>query len=393
MTENQVRSRAIAHVNGEAPEERVRRVFFHIGAPKTGTSYLQDLLFRNRRILERQGILYPSHRASDQFRAMLDLRGVSWHGYRDPWVPGSWDRVAHRSRAWPGTVVLSQESLAAATRQQARRAIESVQPAEVHIVYTVRDLGRLLASAWQQSVRTGGRRTFVDFVEQLEHSKRGASQRFWSHHDLPTVLRRWARDLPAGQVHVLPVAAADPPAQLWQRLASLLGVDPDVVASGTEHRHVSLGYPQAELLRRVNERLDGRLRYPLYGEIVSRWLAEDVLSRQGAPARFAVPEASFRWIRSLSEQYIDVVRTEGYQVEGDISSLLPDAPGAALSATDQPTVAAQLENSVEVIVEMLLAAARERQRPVVSLLQHTARAVRRGPRVSRWLADAVGRLR
>ena len=34
-----------------------KRVLLHVGTPKTGTSYLQDVLFRNRQTLSRNGIL------------------------------------------------------------------------------------------------------------------------------------------------------------------------------------------------------------------------------------------------------------------------------------------------------------------------------------------------
>ena len=96
--------------------DTTRRVFFHVGAPKTGTTYLQDLLFRHRHALEAAGVLYPARRRGDHFRAMLDLRDIPWGGgYRDPAVPGSWDRLAARVRSWPGTVVISQEILAGAT--------------------------------------------------------------------------------------------------------------------------------------------------------------------------------------------------------------------------------------------------------------------------------------
>ena len=38
------------------------RVLLHVGTPKTGTSYLQDVLFRNRDHLEARGILYAADR-------------------------------------------------------------------------------------------------------------------------------------------------------------------------------------------------------------------------------------------------------------------------------------------------------------------------------------------
>ena len=36
-----------------------RRVYLHIGLPKTGTTYLQTLMWNNREVLAGQGVLLP----------------------------------------------------------------------------------------------------------------------------------------------------------------------------------------------------------------------------------------------------------------------------------------------------------------------------------------------
>ena len=46
-----------------------RRVLIHVGTPKTGTSHLQDVLFRNRDRLAEQGVLYPADRFDAHFLA------------------------------------------------------------------------------------------------------------------------------------------------------------------------------------------------------------------------------------------------------------------------------------------------------------------------------------
>ena len=56
------------------------RVLLHVGTPKTGTSYLQDVLFRNRDHLEARGILYAADRFDAHFLAALDLMRLPWGG-------------------------------------------------------------------------------------------------------------------------------------------------------------------------------------------------------------------------------------------------------------------------------------------------------------------------
>ncbi|HEX8779738.1 MAG TPA: hypothetical protein VF728_01030, partial [Nocardioides sp.] len=120
-----------------------RRVLVHVGTPKTGTSYLQDVLFRNRDLLREHGILYPADRFDAHFLAALDLMQLPWGGLETE-AAGAWDRLAEQVRRWDGTAVISHEILATASRTQVARALESLghPDTEVHVVLSVRDLVR-----------------------------------------------------------------------------------------------------------------------------------------------------------------------------------------------------------------------------------------------------------
>lgn len=291
-------------------------VFLHIGAPKTGTSYLQTLLYDNRRHLQSYGVLRPGAHAYDHFRAMLDLRGKAWKGSRNPLVPGSWDRLATQSRRWHGTVVISQEVLASSTEEQARRAVESLRPAEVHIIYTVRDYGRVIASAWQQNVRTGGRRGYRKYVDSLQRD--GSHARgFWGNHDLPAVLGRWGADLPPSHVHVVTVPReASAPAVLWQRFAAVIRLDPTVISSDYQPQNVSVGAAEARLLADINRRLDGRLPFTLYGPLVSNRIATKILTMREGRLPYGLPPEAYQWVHARAEQHIRATESAGYDVVG-----------------------------------------------------------------------------
>ena len=128
-----------------------RRVVLHVGAPKTGTSFVQDLLFRNRERLAEQGILYPADRFDAHFLAALDLMELPWGGLEQEAL-GAWDRLAAAARDWSGDVIVSHEILATASREQVRRALASLDAPEVHVVMSVRDLVRQVPAEWQENV-------------------------------------------------------------------------------------------------------------------------------------------------------------------------------------------------------------------------------------------------
>ena len=52
------------------------RVFLHVGEPKTGTTFLQHVLFGNRDRLAARGVVLPGYTRRDHSRASRDLRGA-----------------------------------------------------------------------------------------------------------------------------------------------------------------------------------------------------------------------------------------------------------------------------------------------------------------------------
>lgn len=123
-----------------------RRVFLHVGAPKSGTTYLQSRLHANRHALRRHGVLYPSGWLGEprlHYWAALDVTGTC-HGVDPRRVHGAWDRLVARVRRARDDVVVSHELLARARPEQAARVLADLAAtgAEVHVVLTVREGSR-----------------------------------------------------------------------------------------------------------------------------------------------------------------------------------------------------------------------------------------------------------
>ena len=51
-----------------------QRVFLHVGLPKTGTTYVQTVLWRNRAALAEQGLVYPGPRRREHMWASMVVR-------------------------------------------------------------------------------------------------------------------------------------------------------------------------------------------------------------------------------------------------------------------------------------------------------------------------------
>ncbi len=376
----------------------MRRVFFHVGGPKTGTTYLQSMLFRHRHELARDGVLYPARRQSDHFRAMLDLRDLPGAGRRvDPTVPGTWDDVVSRTKGWRHTVVISQENLGQATPEQVRRAVRSVEPAELHVVYSARDLERVITAQWQETLKLGGHKRLGRYVRDLvEDSEGGATGRlFWEVQDVPAVLRRWGADVPAEHVHLVTVPPAGAPRSvLWERFGSVLGIDTARYAAEDARLNVSLGAVEADALRRINQRLAGTLALPAYDELVKRLIAEQVLVQRPDATPITLPAGRRAWVRKRAERLVAELDAAGYDVVGDLEELRPkldedsrDAPPREVEPADV------LDPALDVVAALLLEVERQQAQPARTYLRQAALTVGRRHGSAAWAADLFARVR
>ena len=91
-----------------------QRVILHVGAMKSGTSYLQALLYANRPMLAERGVLVPGRTWSDQVRAVQDVLGMASERTGD--ISGCWDGLVEEVAAYDGTAVVSMEFLGAAPK-------------------------------------------------------------------------------------------------------------------------------------------------------------------------------------------------------------------------------------------------------------------------------------
>ena len=312
-----------------------RRVYVHVGTPKTGTTYLQSVLWANKPALSKQGLLLPLDAVRGHFYVATVVRNAAAAlKTMPPAGHKAWDRMLGQIAEWHGDVIISHELLAATSRRRARWAIDQLRAhgTAVHVIVTARDLARQIPAEWQQSVKHGRTHTLTDFYAILRAEDPRADPEgkptvlFWSVQDLPRVLANWAADLPPEHVHVVTV----PPSGaarglLWQRFATLIGLDPDSVDTSVTLPNESLGVVEIETLRRVNELVPADVPRPQLQLMVKQVLAEGVLAARDDMVKFAPPADVHPWVVERGTAMVDALRTSGYDVVGDLDELLPSS--------------------------------------------------------------------
>jgi hypothetical protein len=327
-------------------------VYFHVGAPKTGTTFLQGVMRHNREALREQGVLYPGATARDHLHASQVVREVTKHPRRADRVE-AWDRLVAELAEWPGVGVISHEFFGMATEEQARSALEQLAPAEVHIVLTARDYVRQFAADWQESLKMSLDLTLDAFLRRADRDRLPRPWG-WNAHDIVGTLERWGGSVPPERVHLVTVPQSGAPRDLLlRRFCSVVQVDPDTLDLGAAFSNQSLGVVQAELLRRLKPHLSTPLDdAPERHRWLRGYFAHEVLLAQNGD-RFTLRPEQAEVLAERGRAAIEAIRSAGYDVVGDLDELVPAPLDPDLRHPSDVTDSEVLESALVAIERML----------------------------------------
>lgn len=319
-------------------------MLLHIGAMKTGTTYVQNLLKVNRKALRKQGWLVPGGPLVTG--GVREVMGLTDAGSRAGAATPKWDEVCAQARDWDGSgSLISMEFLSYAGPERAQRVLEGFGPDRVHVVLTVRDARGALPSQWQSYSRNGGEFAWPDFARELTGSRRRkaspAVKTFHRTQDIPRMLGVWGALLPRERLTVVTV----PPSgsdrdELWQRFCHAAGVSAEgTTVDDAAFGNPALGYGSVELLRRINAAGLKQVRPSAYRKVVRYVARNHLIPLRGSESRpqldratadFAV-ELNRRTLAAVREHAVLVGRPEELPTDVDTSGL-PDQPPAAPEA-------------------------------------------------------------
>ncbi|MDO8145055.1 hypothetical protein [Isoptericola sp. 178] len=349
-----------------------RRIFLHVGAPKSGTTSLQSRLLLNERALRRHGLTYPLGPLRDpeiHYRAALDVTGKD-HGLDPRTLRDAWPRLRRAVRRSRGDVVVSHEIFSSASEEQARRVLEDLSGTgdEVHVVVTARDLARELASGWQEMVKFGSTRSFAAYMRRARENRLG----FMASFDVPRLLTVWGADLPADRLHVVTAPAAGSPDVLWRRFLDALGVPADVAPREAARVNESIGVAQARLLRRLNRELGDDARR---GGAASPLIESVVVPGMGSrpAARITIGPHDHPWVVERTERWTRWLRDRGVRVHGDLDDLVPEPPAPRWVDPDRRMPRQVADAAVATVADLLV----ELQARPPSRVTRARRALRR----------------
>lgn len=336
----------------------VSRAFVHIGPLKTGTTFIQQVLWQNRETLLRNGVVLPRETFGEHVRSVLQLMNRRMHSDTGADDAGQWQVLVDEvTDADAETAVLSMEFLCVAQAAAVRRLVRTLAPAEVHVVYTARDYTKLIPAAWQTTLRNKHVPSWSDYVSSIRDTAsqlqtepepeparkwgrdpriRGSwGSRFWRQQDPRQVLAPYLQHIPAERVHVVTLPpSGSPPTLLWERFCAATGLDPAEYDTTVRRANVSLGGVECEVLRRVNAQVSGRIPGDVYGDLVKFFVAREVLELREQSFPLVLPDAERDWVAARTADAVEYFSGAGVQVHGDLADL--SSAGPARPGTRSP---------------------------------------------------------
>ena len=323
-------------------------VFLHVGLPKTGTTSIQAALDQHADALADAGILHAGGRHRAQQLAAYDLLGQRIAGDEADVVPGAFRQLMSEINAYDGNgVVVSEEELGLAGRRQVRRIVSGLPDHRVFVVVGVRDFGRTLVSAWQQSVVMGGTCGWQTFVDAARDPARGGvatGTGFWIRHDLLRLLDAWGTQVPPERIRIVTVPPdGSPSGLLMDRFAEAAELPAGIWGDGVRPRNQSLGVAEVEVVRRLNESLVGALNKKQYRHVIEAGIRARLETKGSRSLK--LPAEDLAWARERGQAVIEEINRRGHPVYGDLDDLIP---------TDTPAPARRLDEATD--AELLAAA-------------------------------------
>jgi hypothetical protein len=330
------------------------QLYLHLGAMKTGTSFLQGVLRASADPLAAAGVLVAPNRSAAVHDA-VDFRRAS--GRAEGRTDGAWEALVRRARSFDGrATVLSHEYFSLQGPARVERILASLEGLDVHAVLTVRDATGVLPAQWQTAARNNGRHTWPQYVAAAgDPATRPGSHTFLRAQRIARIIRVWKPRLAPGRLHVVTVPPPGAPRTLlWDRFAEVLGVDPALAARTEVRSNPSAGYATAHLLclvhaeagrRKLTERQVQRMAVYVADRAAARRAEEPVPPLDGPTLRFAA-----QWNRRV----VRAVRRSGVELTGDLDDLpvQPDLSAARpLRPPEDDAVVAAARAAAEALAE------------------------------------------
>ncbi|RNL85336.1 hypothetical protein [Halostreptopolyspora alba] len=332
----------------------------HIGPHKSGTTAVQGAFHQARERLADHGITYIG-------KGLHPVRPVQAITGRGPMLgePAAatrdWENlVAEVAATGDQRAVISSEFFADADEDAVRRVVSDLGD-NVHVVVTLRPLGKVLAAQWQQYVQNGIRDPFdewLDIMFNRPHERPNSA--FWRRHQQGEIVTRWANAVGPENLTVICVDDSDP-RMLMSAFEGLLDLPEGFLVPDDSQANRSLTHAEAELVRSFNQQFKaGSWPTGLYASHIRRGAVKRMKVAY-KPTRhdqaIRTPEWALERAAKIGSEAAETITALGVRVVGDLELLSQYPSGRA--GTPDPDVAVPPQAAAQALMGVVAASAKQ----------------------------------
>lgn len=315
------------------------RLVIHPGFHKTGTTALQQAMFKARSILKEQGVLYPDTGGEAQHRLAFAINGRSW-GWEDKGGKridfSEWTSFVREASRFEGTVIISSESLIELTPEQIKRVQTDVAHLDTEIIFTFRPLPNSLVSIYQQYVKAGLHLDFSTWLEAELHSHiKERKSRLWRRHSHDILIQRWLDLFPK-----VTLIAVDPqfPDFLFRKFEEKIGLQPNTLRfEDVSNVNRSLSLEELNVLRSINSAVRDQFTWDEYLYFVRGGIrsATNAIPLEQAGTRMGLPEWAFEEAHQEHiQQWNRISQLDIERIHGDLNAQISKTYISEVTHTD-----------------------------------------------------------
>jgi hypothetical protein len=312
----------------------------HIGAPKCGSTALQDALFLNREVLKNQGVEYVGAQAHWSSAAKAVVGVADRVSLRIPPI-SEWQSMVGWARRATGEgrrALISSEWFASADELHVERIVRDLGAESLSIVLMIRPLTSTLPSAWQQGLKLGstiGLQAWLEAV--LFHPEDPRSKKVWLKHRYDAIARRWSEVVGPENVTVVVVDEKNR-SGILDDFSRIIGVPSGTLSVQPNRTNPSLSAFEADVLAELNAMFfaqGGTLRE--YRTGVYRTFDGYVNSiRQGEVQKSRVPSAMRSAVYERNNEIAQGLGAIGCTIVGDLEGFASTPSFSSSTESSEP---------------------------------------------------------
>jgi hypothetical protein len=236
-----------------------------------------------------------------------------------------WEELVEQC-VFDGRTAVSSEFLDDVDEATARRMIDDLGgPQRVRVVVTLRSIGAILPSAWQQRLKAGFTSPYAQFLKMVfAEQQTPKARRFWFRHDQVAQVQRWADIVGPDRTYAVIIPDGDRRA-VFTAFEGLLGLPHGLLADRTVPiQNRSMTAQEAEFVRRLNKEVASSLSWDEYTRTVRRGLVLNMVEqRRPDPGELRIQTPA--WAADKAAEYgarfADGIAASGVRIIGDPQEL------------------------------------------------------------------------